>query len=415
MKTKTVIEYILAGVVVLILGGLSGWYFFLRGQSQTSRAGAAARGYGATAPMGNAGNTVFGSGARDTQGSPTQTARPPQLWHVQSKPVAGLAFIGTGKDVRLRYVERATGYVFEADPETGNTLRLSNTLLPKIYEAQLTESRRVIERSLDEVGNITTFIATISTSTPVSDTATSTRSLPGLYLAKNITQIVTNPKSDELFYLVHEGTGVTGVRSQWNGSKQKTIFTSSITHWRLLWLEDGRIILAQAASGGVPGYAYELKADGTLDPLLRATSGLTILPRSAPAGQNASGALLWGESAGSAMALYAQATPNTQAVLLPIKTVADKCVWQSGKELIAYCGVPQTPTIRNFLDDWYRGAIHSSDAFWRVEALAGSAELVYSPAGTSVDVTDPIVDSGGDYVAFINATDRSLWLLRLNK
>jgi len=403
MKTRTIVEYVLAGLVVLILGGLSGWYFFLRSESQTTTAQSNARGLGSHIPVGaGAGQVAL----------PAQSAaqKLPQLWHVHQKPVAGLAFVGYGSAAKLRYVERSSGYVFEADPATAATVRLTNTLMPKIYEAHITESGHIYERSLDDAGNITTFVGTISTSSESSaDATTSTRALLGLYLQKNIVHMAIDPKSDGLFYLTSGETGVIGVRSLWNGSKQKNAFSSIITNWRPTWLADGRTILAQAAGSGMPGYAYALKDDGTLAPLLRDILGLTIAA-------NGSGALLYGESSGSTLDLFTQTGPNATAVHLPIQTVADKCAWMPGKSLTAYCGVPQSVATGNFLDNWYRGATHPSDAIWRVDASSANAELVFTPeTGTPLDIVDPTIDSSGNYLAFINGADESLWLLRLNK
>lgn len=465
MNARTIIEYILAAIVVLILGSLSGWYFFLRTQSQTIMTQDAARGFEATTPLGSAGggivnergvskgempqaaapssqsgffsralSVIFGGGTgvslpsgstpfsedatgfadvgnANMRGPAAALQRPPQLWHIQNKPSAGMGFVGSGTDERLLYVERGSGYVFEADLETGEVVRLTNTLMPKIYEALITPDRRVVERSLDDFGNITTFIGSIATTTlAASDATTSARTLFGLSLQKNITRIAIGPDSDALFYFVADAGGTAGIHSEWNGSKQKRMFTSALSSWRPIWLADDRIILVQDAADGVPGYTYELKKDGTLSPLLRALPGLTILPRAH------SSALLWGQSAGGVLALFARVSPDSIAVQLPIKTIADKCVWMPGKELVVFCGVPQGVVPSNFLDDWYRGSAHSSDAFWRIDASAGSAEAIYTPeTDTSIDIENPIMSSDGSYIAFTNAADKSPWLLRIIK
>lgn len=414
MKTRTIIEYLLAVITVLILGSLAGWYFFLRTQTQTTIRQNVARGFGAAIPEGNAG----GSAVLNTEAeksSAQQGQRPPQLWHVQSKPIAGQRFVGSGTHVRLRYVERASGYVFEANPETGQVVRLTNTLMPKIYEAFLTENGHVYERSLDTAGNITTFVGTLSTSTDASSASSSSQTLLGSYLAKNIASMSADPRSGALFYLVKNSDDVVGVSADWNGEKQKTIFSSAIMSWQPTILGDGRIMLVQAAADSVPGYAYELKKDGTLSPLLGPIPGLTLRVRPA-SGAGAPSATLWGQSLRGVMSLFVQVDRNTIAVELPIKTIADKCVWTLGKDLVAYCGVPQGSTGANFLDNWYRGAAHSSDALWRVDASAGTAEQLFTPpSNTSIDIESVSVDSGGNYITFTNAADKSLWLLRLTK
>ena len=166
-------------------------------------------------------------------------------------------------------------------------------------------------------------------------------------------------------------------------------------------------MLVQRASDSVMGYAYELK-NGSLVPVLRALPGLTMLPKSG------SQALLYGTSAKGALSLFTRLSAITTASRLPITTIADKCVWAEGSAPTAYCAVPQTSPPEGFLDSWYRGEAHSSDALWRIDASAGSAELVFAPdSSISIDVENLSIDSSNRYVAFTNARDQSLWLLRL--
>ena len=417
MNTRTIVEYILAAIIVLILGSLAGWYFFLRTQNDTTASQSAARGFGSTVPLGNADGSArsFSPGTTDSSAAQSAEAlpRPPQLWQVEGKAVAGQIFIGSGSTLRLRYVERGSGYVFEADPETGRVVRLSNTLLPKIYEALLSENGHIYERSLDGGGAITTFVGTIATSTDA--TSTTSQTLLGSYLAKNISNMSVHSTSGGLFYLVQNGLGTTGTSAEWNGNKQKTIFSSTIIHWQPSILEDGRIILSQAAADTMPGYAYELKSDGSLTTLLGPIAGLVALVRST-SGASASHALLWSQSVRGSLSLFVRPDQNASSVTLPIKTLADKCVWARTGDPIAYCGVPQGSIGQNFLDEWYRGAAHSSDALWRIDARGGSAEQVYTPpSNTPIDVDDMVIDKSGNYLAFKNAADGSLWIMRLTK
>lgn len=423
MKMRTVIEYILAVVLVLILGGLAGWYFFLRSQTNTLKTEGAAKGFGAAIPLGD----PYGSNPdkldpfpstgpmqQGTQDGAGGGKSPAQLWQVDAKPVAGELFTGNDNDLRLRYVERATGYVLEADPRTGQVMRLTNTLMPKIYEAFLAETGQIFERSLDTSGNITTFAGTISTTTDGA-TVSSARSLVGSGLTKNIVSMSAHPESGAIFYILRGPDGAIGVSAEWDGQKQKNIFSSVTVSWRPTVLSDGRIILVQAAADGVPGYAYEIKKDGALSRLLGPVPGLTVRVRPAME-KNAPNALLWGQSVPGALKLFVQTAQDATPVQLPIRTVAEKCVWKPGKELVAYCGVPQGQPAQNFLDEWYRGAMHSADALWRIDAGAGTAELLYTPpSNTPVDIENMVIDDGGNYIAFTNGADKSLWLLRLSK
>ncbi len=413
MKAHTIIEYSLAALLVLILGAFSGWYFFLSTQSRATTAADAARGHVSLPPtsplFGTADDSSRASATVPGAAPTTQVKRPPRLWHAQIKPVAGMAFVRSAGGERLRYVERATGYVYDVDVETGITERITNTLVPKTYEAIVTPGGRIIQRSLNDEGRIRTTIGVIATSSATESSTSTAPSLTNISLAADIARITVNPQTGALFYLVRDASGIVGFRSEWNGAKPTRVFSSTIMHWHPLWLSDNRIILVQAAADNMPGFAYEMGPNGAMRPIMRNVPGLTILPR-------AGGALLYGESRAGELALFAQISPTTTAVRLPIKTVADKCVWASGKDLVAYCGVPQGFVGQDFLDGWYRGIIHSSDAMWRVSVSAGAAEIVYTPdTGTSIDIENPMIDSTGSYIAFMNNNDESLWILRLDK
>jgi hypothetical protein len=198
------------------------------------------------------------------------------------------------------------------------------------------------------------------------------------------------------------------VSTNWSGAKEKTLFSSPIEGWHLLTPGNGTVVLLQDPLDGEEGYAYTLTG-GTLS-LLAEGPGLTVLPRAS------SGALLFGASANGTLSLFAQSAAARTPVLLPIRTIADKCAWAPGAAPIAYCGVPQSVPSQQFLDDWYKGIVHTSDEFYAVDASAASTTLLYNPQGdtsASLDVEDPSVDPSGQYIAFINAADQSLWVLRI--
>ena len=401
MSTKTILRYALLVLLVAMLGALAGWYFFLRTQTGATQSLDSARGFSAGGT-----NSVFGgpsnsgSGTSSTTSSQANAAEPPQLWRIATSPAAGIGFSTTTSGERVRYAERATGYISEANPVTGMVTRLTNTLMAKTYEAIFADNG-VIERSIDQNGGVTTFAATVSVGTSTSLTGTS--------LSKNIQQIAPDPSSGGVVYLSPSGSGIALVSAAWDGTKTKTLFTSALSGWRLSALADGRKIIAQKAADGLTGYAYVVSG-GALSTLLSPLPGLTVLPRSG------SSAIIFGMSSGAAPVLFVQSSASSSAVRLPIATIADKCLWAPGGQPVAYCAVPQTAVSSGFLDAWYRGELHSSDAWWKVDANTGQAQLIFtSPSNEPVDVIDPVMDPGGEYIAFLNNTDRTPWLLRLNK
>lgn len=412
--TRLLLWYVLAALIVIVLGGLAGWYFFLHIPQATNTAADAARGLGASTPTftGTGGSTqqnisvVVGGGAF----TPAAVSSSP-LWQVDKTPVAGMDFVHSATTTALQYVERANGYVFVINPASRASERLTETLMPKIYEALIGSGGHVIERSIDDSGAVTTFMGTIATIASTSSASTTQNVLKGVYIGKDIRSIVINPADQSIFYLAPNGTGsVDGITAQWNGSKTKKLFSSTITHWTPLRLPDGRLIITESPADDLHGYSYNVASDGTMNLLVGNVAGLTILPHPS------SKAFLYGSSAGGRLALFVQDVGSSAPVALTLQTVADKCVWLVSKSAVAYCAVPATPPSGAFLNAWYRGAIHTSDEWWRIDVSTGSTTMIYSPKvsnNVSVDVEHPVIDATGNYIAFINAADQSLWMLKI--
>lgn len=419
MKTlpvRQILFYTTAGFIVILLGALGGWYFFLQKQSSAIATLNSGLGLGNATPSfenpsGSTANNIASTLGNSWTPLVTSNSSVSSLLHeVDAAPVAGAGFVAsaTSSQATLEYIERGNGYVFYFDTASSASARITDTLATKIYEAQVASNGAVLERSLDNSGNITTFAGVIASTTSATSTSVS---LKGVYLPQNILRSVPLPDGN-VFYLVQNDTGgVDGVTAQWNGTKTKDVFTSPIAGWNVITPDDGSIFLLERPADGIPGYAYQLNMkNGSLAPVVRAVPGLTLLPKSG------SQALLYGASAGDGTALYAQSSTQSTPVPLSIETVADKCVWLPGKSLIAYCAVPQTAPSGNFLDDWYKGVVHTTDSWWKIDASSGSSTQIYSPVTTdhvSLDVIDPKIDPSGNYIAFINNTDQSLWILKI--
>jgi len=408
---RTILIYILIAVIVLVLGGVAGWYFFLHIPQQNSTAVDTARGltpsgvtFAGGSTQGNISAIIDGS-----SGNTSATSSSP-LWEIDRTPVAGMNFVTTKTATVLEYVERANGYVFAADPSQRSITRLTDTLMPKIYEALVAADGSVIERSLDDSGSITTFMATLGATTTAS-TSTTPKILTGSYIAKNIQRIVIHPTNRSVFYTIPNGAGgVDGITAQWDGTKQKKLFSSTIAHWTPLWLADGQLLMTENPTDNLSGYSYTIANDGLMGLFIGRVSGLTVLPHTSTK------EYLYGSSSNGRLTLLVQSAASSTPMTLSIQTIADKCVWLKSKTSIAYCAVPTTPPSGDFLNAWYRGAVHTSDIWWKVDVSSGETTQIYAPEKSNnvqVDVKHPIIDESGNYIAFINATDDSLWMLKI--
>lgn len=443
-------------IVVAILVGLSGLYFILKGKIRDVNQADAGRGAGQDIPEASAngstfdntngasgggvagGSTVSGSsvqpdpGVTFTGSQPAGTTRgvnlpigmtmgtdvtgststpgtkykTPRLWHISKLPVAGFGFITSATTTpKIYYTERSTGYVFSADAGTGGILRVSNTLMPKTYEGLVALDGSVILRGIDTSGNVTTYAAS-STRTSSNGTA---QALKGGFLDANIRAIAAQQGARALFFTEDVADKTVGYTSLWDGTKKKQVFSSIVGNWRLFYLANGDLNIVQKADDGIPGFAYKVETDGRLTPRARNVPGLTILPKTN------SSALLYGSSNGATVTMFSRASDSAPPVTLGIKTSADKCVWGTSA-LIAYCAVPGAITEKAYLRNRYLGFSHSEDSWWKVDAATGTTKLFFSdrtPGEMGVDVQDPIMDPTGNYILFKNATDQSLWLLRI--
>lgn len=417
MRTTThIVQFLLAAILVIALGGLAGWYFFVQRQIDSTERDDAARSFGSAPTFGQSFGSTYQNLVDGLTGGFAERAdtlgegkAAPRLWRVSAVPVAGAGFSGT--TTALYFAERATGNVLLASPETSTILRLTNTLLPKAHEAQFAADGSVVLRFVTPEDRVTTFAATLASTTPSLDSTKPPVTLSGIYLPQDISAIAAMRDAGSLMYLVQNPSGgVVGATAEWNGTRQTRIYDSPLSGWLLSALPDGTALLTQKPADNIPGYAFILEANGTVTPLIGGQPGLTVLP------QGKGGALLYSTSANASLTLFAQASPSASPVRLPVRTVTDKCVWRGGQNLVAYCAVPAAASDLNFLRDWYRGAIHTTDAWWIINASAGTAEILYTPPGEyDIDVREPSIDASGTYLSFINGVDRSLWMLRITE
>ena len=416
-RTAKIVRYVLIAVIVVALIGLLSWYFFLRAEGGALRARDEGRGAGMPPPsFGNVIGSTYGNIVENISSlvgggeKSDATATPPRLWQITKTPVAGMGFVARGEFAKgsttpstVRFVERGTGYVLDADPVSGTLARLTNTLVPRVYEALVGPNGVVVLRGFDDEAG---FVLT-NTAQATSTLASGEPSVLLLSaLPQDIRNIALSPSGEEILYLIEQSPGFSIVRAAWDGESPRRIASVGISGWLMRWLPDGRVILTQNATEGAPSYVYELDEDGSLSPLVPGGSALALLPRAD------SSALIYGSASGNS-ALVARVDANTSAATLPIRTPIDKCVWAPGMELVAYCAVPTALPSSN-VSTRFRGEIHTADTWWKVDVSAGRTELLYNPGGNvGIDVENPAIDALGNYIAFMNARDKSLWLLRV--
>ncbi len=410
--SRSIIQFVLIAVIVAMIGAFIGWYFFIKAKVTETQIADQGRGSESMSFTGDVGSTYQNivSDTVTATGEREVGKRSPRLWQVSKSPIAGFGFAFDTNAVF--FAERATGNVIKADPEQSTIVRVTNTLVPKVREAYFSRSGDVILRSTTDNGTVTSFAALIATSTTL--TATSTPNvLDGNYLAENIVGFGVAPHQSSgkgiIFITPKPDGGAAVVGSSWKGMNPKNIYTSNLTQWNAQALSDGRIILTQKPTDNIVGYAYLIGANGSVRTLVANKPGLMVNHH------DTSNAYLYSTTQNGAIELFVQ-TGAEDPIKLPIETTADKCVWAPGVGLIAYCAVPNEAPGEEYLAKRFQGALHTNDVFWKVEAGLGTANRFFSTdTHIALDVEDMMMDENGTYLAFRNASDKSLWTLRVRE
>lgn len=401
-NTYRIAVYITVALIVIVIGGFLGWYYFVQGQIGSTNAENAARGLGAAPSFGGTGGSSFqnAAGSLVNESNTVQTGEvraAPRLWRVAQNPVAGFAFASSSP--RARFVEISSGNVLEADPLTSAISRRTNTLFPKAFDAAFSSEGSVVLQFL-EAGTLRTYSGRILTATSTAEATSTPGRLSGTYLTGELLEVAPAGK-DTLVALTREASGASIVQSAWQGSAPKKLVTLPLRQWRLAVAPDGTIVITQKAADGISGAAYAVSASGALTPLIENVPGLIVNPKSRTV-------FLYSSDG----ALFVQTASGSSE--LPIATNADKCVWAYGTNLVAYCAVPRVSLGAGAIADRYQGVRHSGDSWYRVDVAAGTAEEVFAPDTSAlIDVEEPTIDAGNRYIAFTNAADKSFWLFRI--
>lgn len=335
-------------------------------------------------------------------------------------PVAGFTVIKGTTTLTARYLERHTGHIYDIGLSDQNPKRISNTTIPRVYEAIFMDAgKSVLIRYLaDDNATIETYSATVP-KTPEKNALSEQTGLPavaseltGLFLPRDLSDISISPDGKKFFSLSYFGGGAVGATSVASGGNRTQIFTSPYSEWLSSWINEKTIVLTTKPSGGIPGYAYILNpSDKSFVKILGNIAGLTTL-------LNSDGKyLLYSSSGETGMLTAVYDTKNKTFRTLTISTMPEKCAWsQAGDKL--YCGAPEQLSAGRYPDIWYKGQESFNDTLWSVDPSTGLAEVATDlriPGGTQFDIIKPVLSTDGKYFFFINKKDLSLWSYELGR
>lgn len=309
----------------------------------------------------------------------------------------------------LRYVDMASGNIYQTFVDKIEERKFSTTLIPKVYDAYFgNRGQTVVMRYLKKDDKtIETFVSTLPKELLGGDT-TGNNEITGLFLPINVKDISLSPDNLRMFYLFNSGDSMVGTIFNFSNNKKIQIFDSPFTEWLSSWGGDRMITLSTKPSSGFPGYMYTMDSAGkNLIKILGDINGLTTLV--SPNGK----LILYGDNT---LALNIYHTDTRKTDLLGLKTLPEKCVWGKISDVI-YCAVPKLIDGTSYPDVWYQGEVSFNDQLWKIDVKTGNTTLLLDPGttleGNEVDGIKFVLDESESYLFFINKKDSFLWKLDL--
>ena len=298
----------------------------------------------------------------------------------------------------LRYVEKATGHIYQMYLDTKASGKISNSTIPSVYETIFNnKANSIIYRYISPENNsaITSFIATLGGKSN--------------FLNDNILEVALSPMKDKFFSLVKNSNGVTGTTKSFDETKTSQVFTSAFTEWLPQWVTGESVYMTTKPSYLVDGSVYNLNiTNGTLNKIFGGVRGLTTLSNND--GTN----ILYSVSADTGPRLNLFNIKNHTSLDLDKYGLPEKCVWSSDN-INVYCAVPSTVVGNQYPDYWYQGLVSFDDFFVKINTVTKSVSTLANSVeeGSPVDATKLFLSKAEDKLFFINKKDFTLWQLDL--
>ena len=311
----------------------------------------------------------------------------------------------------LRYVDKATGNIYQTFTDQINERKFSNMEIEGIYEAYFgNNGNTVISRYLKSSPLLSgETIITYSGSLPkeiLGNDSVVENNISGSFLPENIIDMSISPNTTKMFYLFNWKEGVVGTTAFSNGDNKKQIFDSKYTEWLTQWPNENTITITTKSTSFVPGFMYIINPNNSsigLKRILGGIRGLTTLT-------SPNGKLVLYSNDTVSLNIYDIETGEAQT--LGVKSLPEKCVWGISSDVI-YCAVPKLiDNSFSYPDSWYRGEVSFSDDIWRIDVSQGNAKIIFN-SEEEIDGVRLMLDQNEDFLFFINKKDSYLWGLTL--
>lgn len=397
MQRRTLIIGI--SVLVAIGLGMLVYFFFFTGSAGVEVTPVDGTSF-PVAGQGTAGSGTVGgaTGALPSAPAAAVTAR---LIKVSAGPVVPGMVVTNKKAVSasstpettVGFIDRESGNVYTYLTSTRTLTRTSNKTIPGIQSASwLPDASVAFVRYLSGAN-----FSTINTyALPANGSG-------GFFLSQDLADIGVS--ATNVLTLASGVNGSTASLVRTDGTRSTAVFSTPLSSLRVSFA--GKQYLATTkASATLPGDAFLVDGAGRFSRITGPLTGLVAL--ASPSGKW----VLASYTLGSTMQLELVNTATGETILLPVATIADKCVWAADDSVI-YCGIPTDANSSfSYPDDWYQGAVPFNDRIWKIQVAGRYAQLVLDfpkEAKEALDATALAVDPANTTLVFVNKNDGSLW------
>lgn len=330
-----------------------------------------------------------------------------KIRNLSSEPIAGAGILDVKAGSVVRYIEKATGHIYEVEMFSPRKGRISNTTMPEVYNAVWNSSISSLATQYleDDDATINSYSITVKGTSTTTENAVTALELPS-----GINEMSVFGGS--IFYLTQEDSSSSGYISSFDLKTRKQIWSSPIKEISSQYVNANTVALTTKPEENTEGFLYFVNTgNGNVRRILG-----NILGLSTKVSSDGTKILYLDQKTPVTLNLFDN-TSKTKLVTSPT-TFPEKCVWSKKEKNTVFCAVPKSSIESNSLSSWYKGQISTDDDLWKID-LTNEVSIIISEldkdAGIAIDVINPILSEGENYLLFTNKKDNTLWSLDLTK
>lgn len=399
---RTIIYYIVGGLVFLGIAGALSVFFFWPTEEQNTPTVSSFFGFGSSVAV-----TPDGNG--DVTNTPVGNDTSGRVFKIANGPVAGATFIQTFSPTTTlaRYTLADNGHILDLALDVPGAVSkpVSNTTIPSVVNNIWGKNGTTTILQYTDSGTLKSVYMLLATS------STTAAPLRIQFLPNNILALALSPDSKSISYLLASASGSDGYTANADGTNPKKLFSMPFSQVTLSWPATTTLLTQTKAAVGVPGMAFSVDTKtGTQASLLYA-SGLSATANSVFSKifyQTSA-------SASSKATTYSHDMATGKDAPMANDPLPEKCTWSPLSRTDIYCAVSLDGVPGGYADLWHKGLVQTADSIVLFETNTGVGTVVTLPGdgGVTAPIESITASADGKYLLFITRGDQSLWGVRL--